>query len=196
MDRAQAVVATMAVIAVGALAWTVQGLRGDVADLSQRLAAIETAPVTSSTRVPGSERPSLTPDVAQPLLEPGAEPTAVDPTDLEALVHRTVEQQTKEREAEATAKWLDRWAAWTEKRVEGLVADGVFEEAVAADVVSLLINEMHDGADLKTEVQSGRLAEDEGWAQWAQLREDNDAALITLVGQDGLRVIRDESAGK
>jgi hypothetical protein len=200
MARAEVVAAVLVLGGFGYLATTIHGLRSDVVELRERLSAVESVPATASANTPMPWRSvshtAASADTPSVSTESGSVEAPVDPTELEALVHRTVAKQSKEREAEATAKWLERASIWTEKRVDALVGEGVIDEAVAARVVTVLVNEMHDGADLKRDVQGGRVAEDEGWAQWAILREENDAALVALVGEAATQTLRDEAGGK
>jgi hypothetical protein len=198
MDPRQLVVAVLCLGAVGLQAWTVGQLRADVAALRAEVAGLGGGPAaaaSSSSRV--APRPELVVGT-KPVASAGeaaasgdAEGVVVEQGELEALVHRTLEQQSKERAAAATAKWISWATDHTEGVLSKLVEDGSLDAAHSEPILTILVNEMHDGAQLKVEVEEERMDGESARAAWDDLRAENDAALADLLGEDGVALVRE-----
>lgn len=196
-------------VLVGLQTMTVSQLRGEVTELSSRVQAVESGEAAAT--VNGSA-PAVRRMMARPVMAPrmGGDSEAMQGTaggtaadgsegaaspELEALVHRTLEQQTREREAEQTARWMDRASRWTERRVDGLVEEGLVPEAQAEAVITMLVNEMHDGMEIKETVQAGEMTEEQGWERWGEMRRVNDEALAEMVGEEATKRLREDGRG-
>ena len=193
---------------VGLQTMTVSQLRGEVTELSSRVQAVESGEAAAT--VNGSA-PAVRRMMARPVMAPqmGGDAQALQGTarsaaegtesaaspELEALVHRTLEQQTREREAEQTARWMDRASRWTERRVDGLVEEGLVGEDQAEAVITMLVNEMHDGMEIKEVVQAGEMTEEQGWERWGEMRRLNDEALTEMVGEEATKRLREDRRG-
>ena len=193
---------------VGLQTMTVSQLRGEVTELSSRVQAVESGEAAAT--VNGSA-PAVRRMMARPVRAPqmGGDAQALQGTarsvdegsesaaspELEALVHRTLEQQTREREAEQTARWMDRASRWTERRVDGLVEEGLVGEDQAEAVITMLVNEMHDGMEIKETVQAGEMTEEQGWERWGEMRRVNDEALTEMVGEEATKRLREDGRG-
>lgn len=188
--------------AIGYQAWTVSLLHAEVDALRTEIAGMHpaagSAPAIAS-RMPLSSKGSAA--AAPALGTPGAAPAsddeaAVAQQQLEALVHRTLEQQTKERAAEATSKWISWASDHTEGALSKLVEEGTLDEAHAEPILTILVNEMHDGAQLKTDVQEDRLDGSGAREAWEEMRAENDAAIAALVGEDKVETVRAAVEGR
>ncbi|TNE84852.1 MAG: hypothetical protein EP330_28015 [Deltaproteobacteria bacterium] len=117
----------------------------------------------------------------------------LDARDLEALVHRTVAQQTQEREAEQAAKWVEAGTRWTETFVGDLVEEGLVAAEQEEAVITVLVNEMHDGMAMKSRFESEPA---EAWAEWQELVAANDARLTELIGEEATQSLRERTGRK
>ena len=199
---------TVILCLVGLQTMTVSQLRGEVTELCSRVQAVESGEAAAT--VNGSA-PAVRRMMARPVMAPqmGGDAQALQGTaraaaegtegaaspELEALVHRTLEQQTREREAEQTARWMDRASRWTERRVDGLVEEGLVGEDQAEAVITMLVNEMHDGMEIKEVVQAGEMTEEQGWERWGEMRRLNDEALTEMVGEEATKRLREDGRG-
>lgn len=200
MDRALPLYLLGAVL-TGGLLWN--GLT--LSRLEGRLAALEAAPpVTAPPAVArvqqdaaGSERPRVGTEVRDPWAtysEAGAvadeRPATERPTldledpkvreELTALVAQTQEREREQRQQE----WAQRWTETVNQEVSTFATDNDWPEATRETVLAEF-GELHEGMQaIRTDVHSGEMSWPDARTEMEALREDTEATLVGLIGEE------------